>query len=75
MLFPEVLLHRTCNDNLHRFYTSWHCSWNTYTGAVFIDISKAFDTVDHEILLNKLKSYGISGMELDWLKEYLRNRY
>ena len=40
------------------------------TGAVFIDLSKAFDTVSHSCLLNKLKSYGIIGNEFQWLTDY-----
>ena len=42
--------------------------------GAFIDLRKAFDTVDHAILLNKLKCYGISGNNLNWCADYLSNR-
>ena len=42
--------------------------------GVFLDFSKAFDTVDHHILLEKLKLYGIMGKENDWFRNYLCNR-
>ena len=45
------------------------------TGAVFIDLQKAFDTVEHSILLSKLPFYGIKDIELVWIKSYLSNRY
>ena len=41
------------------------------TGAVFIDLSKAFDTVSHSVLLNKLSLYGIQDTELQWFTDYL----
>ena len=47
---------------------------NEYTIGVFIDLSKAFDTVDHNILLKKLDVYGISGTYFQWFRNYLSNR-
>ena len=42
--------------------------------VVFPDIRKAFDTVDHKILLDKLSYYGIEGNELSFFKSYLSDR-
>ncbi|KAI8493251.1 hypothetical protein Bbelb_292550 [Branchiostoma belcheri] len=44
------------------------------TGAVFLDLKKAFDTVCHQVLLHKLRFNGIQGMALTWFHSYLSDR-
>ena len=45
-----------------------------YTAMVFIDLKKAFDTINHQILPAKLKKYSIDGLEYLWFQSYLENR-
>ena len=47
---------------------------NKYLAGVFLDLSKAFDTLDHDILLTKLEAYGITDTALKWITDYFRNR-
>lgn len=45
-----------------------------YTALIFIDLKKAFDTVHHEILLKKIKKYGVNGLKNALFKSYLTKR-
>lgn len=43
--------------------------------CVFFDLTRAFETVDHSLLIDKLQNYGIRGPALDWIRTYLLDRY
>ena len=64
----DKLFFISTSDNLKRAVDN-----NLYTCGVFLDFAKAFDTVNHQILL-KLEAYGISGIPLKWFTSYLFNR-
>ena len=52
-------------DNIHE---------KKYSGLIFLDIQKAFDTVDHNILIAKLEHYGIRGIAKNLFESFLQNR-
>ena len=54
---------------------SYHIDKQDYALAIFIDLQKAFDNIDHNILITKMEKIGIRGFPLEWLKSYVTNRY
>lgn len=45
-----------------------------YAAGVLIDLKKAFNTINHKVLLHKLERYGIRGIGLSWIRSYIENR-
>ena len=60
----------TASENVYRALDQKHC-----TLGIFLDFSKAFDTVNHDILLSKLKHYGINDTMHKLFSSYLSNRF
>ena len=50
------------------------CDKNLYTCGVYPDLQKAFDTINHEILLKKREYYGIKGTSYNWFQSFLCGR-
>ena len=68
------LKRHSTQTSLHRVIDDWldQINDNSLTGACLLDISKCFDSINHEILLKKLEMYGITGNELNWFSSYLK---
>ena len=69
--------HFSCLTNLLTALNDWTeaVDRRECVHACYLDISKAFDRVNHILLVEKLKNYGISGNLLSWLQDYLTDRY
>ena len=52
----------------------WNIDNKHLNGVIFLDLKKAFDTMDHVILLEKLKLYGVDFLSLKWFRSYLSDR-
>ena len=69
--------HSTSHPLIHfldKIYNSLNKNNAEYTLGVFLDLKKAFDTVDFEILLKKMEHYGFKGISNLWFKNYLYGR-
>ena len=67
----------SCETAIARIHNDFLCIISDKTNALllFLDLSAAIDTVNHQLLLNKLRqSYGIHGNVLDWISSYLSDR-
>ena len=56
-------------------HISWELDKKNKPLAIFLDLSKAFDSLSHDILLSKLRHYGISGNSYDLIQSYITERY
>ena len=63
----------SCLSYLHDLITKGFDA-GLYTGMILIDLQKAFDTIDHEILLHKMSFFGFSDRVVNWFKCYLSYR-
>ena len=68
--------HHSCNTALIKLVDTWLKSIDKgeVIGAIFFDLKKAFDIVNHNVLLKKLQVYKFDSIALDWVTSYLSNR-
>ena len=67
---------RSTEHAVHTLVKDIHDSFNmnNFVLCIFLDIKKAFDSLDRHILIQKLKFYGVRGIECNWFQSYLSNR-
>lgn len=67
----------SCESALQYTCAAWrkNMSESRITLSVFVDLKRAFETIDRDILISKLGLYGIRGNALNWIKNFLDNRY
>ena len=67
--------YHSCQTALIKLINNWlsHIDKGNIVGAIFFDLKKAFDVVDHEMLLQKLALYGVRSTFLRWFESYLSN--
>ncbi len=62
------------NDTIFLAKLSFEMDYMNTPISIFSDLSKAFDTLDHQILIKKLEYYGLNGMSIKLMESYLSNR-
>ena len=76
-IFVDIKKGYTTQFALLKLIESWkrYCDNNSYSAAALMDLSRTFDTINHDLLIAKLHAYGVKGYSLKLIMNYLRSRY
>ena len=76
-IFVDIKKGYTTQFALLKLIESWkrYCDNNSYSAAALMDLSRTFDTINHDLLIAKLHAYGVKGYSLKLIMNYLKNRY